>query len=104
MAARLSPAAARVFSESARCRPVPGHLHAARDVRPPIALRALPVFGWRLAEHVAESAAEGAQAGEAHVEADLGHRQVAVAQQRHRALDAAALEVAVRRLAEGVAE
>src|SRR6185312_2163891 len=87
MAARLSPAAARVFSESARSRTVPGHLHAARHVRPPLALRAQPEFARRLAEHVAERAAECPQAPEAHVEADLGHRQIGVAQQRHRPLD-----------------
>ena len=54
----------------------------------------------RLAHDVAEGAAEGAQAGEADGHADVGDRAVGRAQQRHRALDPAALQVAVRGLAE----
>src|SRR6202040_2152995 len=49
-------------------------------------------------------AAEGTEAGETDVEADIGDAAVALAQQEHRALDPAPLEVAVRRLAEGRAE
>ena len=40
------------------------------------------------------------EAGEADVEADLGDAAVGLAQQEHRPLDPAALQVAVRRLAE----
>src|SRR3954471_20225839 len=83
------------FSETARSRP--GHPEARRDRRdgrpPAIGAR-------RLADDVAERAAERAETGEADVEADLGDAPVGLAQEEHRALDPAALEVAVRRLAE----
>src|SRR5690242_8575735 len=55
----------------------------------------------RLAHDLAERPAERAEAVEADVERDLGHAAVGLAQQEHRALDAAALQIAVRRLAEG---
>ena len=51
-----------------------------------------------------EGAAERAEAVEADVEADIGDAAIGRSQQEHRALDAPALQVAVRRLAEGVAE
>src|SRR5262245_32838770 len=55
----------------------------------------------RLAHDLAERTAERPEAEEADVEADLGHAALGLAQEEHRALDAAALEVAVRRLPEG---
>src|SRR2546423_238896 len=58
----------------------------------------------RLPHDRAERAAECAEADEADVEADVGHRSVRFAQQLHRPLDPAPLEVAVRRLAERGAE
>src|SRR5262249_13115562 len=53
-----------------------------------------------LADDLAERAAERAEAEEADVEADLGDAALGLAQQEHRALDAAALQIAVRRLTE----
>src|SRR5260221_2795367 len=107
MPPNLEPGPPLVFSESARW-PVPGHRDAAghpgADRGPRRRLGALAVFARRLAKHVAEGAAEGAQAGEADVEADLGHRPVGLAQEHHRALEPAALEGAVRRVAKGLAE
>jgi hypothetical protein len=58
----------------------------------------------RLADDVLERAAERPEAEEADVQGDLGDAAVGLAQEDHRALDAAALQVAVRRLAEGRAE
>src|SRR2546428_12666835 len=54
----------------------------------------------RFAHDLAERSTERAQAGEADVEADVGHAPGRLAQQEHRALDTAALQVAVRGLAE----
>src|SRR6188508_428226 len=54
----------------------------------------------RLSDDGAERPAERTQAGEADVDADTGDREVGRAQQIHRALDAAPLQVTVRRLAE----
>src|SRR6476660_8462803 len=85
------------FSETARSRP--RHGEAVRDV---VGDAARAVAGGRLADDGAEGAAEGAQAREADVEADLGHAAVGLHEQEHRALDAPALQVAVRRLAERV--
>ena len=51
-----------------------------------------------------EHAAERAEAPEADSEAHLGHRERRVAEEFLGALDAAALEVAVRRLPEGLLE
>src|SRR5437762_315262 len=53
----------------------------------------------RLAHDRTERTAEGAQAVEPDVEADLGHGALRLAQQLHRALDAAALQVAMLWLA-----
>src|SRR5215210_4860030 len=58
----------------------------------------------RLADDLAEGAAECAQAREADVEADVRDAAVRLAQEEHRALDAPPLEVAVRRLPEDGAE
>src|SRR5215212_7690220 len=89
------------FSETARSRP--RHRPARRHV---LGARrgVLAVLARRAADDLAERAAERPQAGEADVEADLGDAAVGVAQQRHRALDAPALQIAVRRLAERLAE
>src|SRR3954464_6552840 len=96
MAATLDAGARLVFSETAG--PHPRHRDA--DRRGVHAGVGAAVLARRLAEDRAERAAERAEAGEAHVEADLGHAAVGLAQQEHRALDAPALQVAVRRLAE----
>jgi hypothetical protein len=58
------------------------------------------VAGGRLADDGPEGAAEGPKAREADVEADVGHAAVGLHEQEHRALDAATLQVAMRRLAE----
>src|SRR2546430_9178286 len=61
---------------------------------------ASPIVGRGLAHDLAECAAEGAEAVEAHVEADVGDAPLGSAQQVHGPLHAPALQVAVRRLAE----
>src|SRR5262245_54900825 len=87
------------FSKTAR--PRPGHHEAGRHR---LRMSLLPEAGRRLANDLVKGAAEGAEAAEADVEADIGDATVGQSQQEHRALDAPALQVAVRRLAEGVAE
>src|SRR3954451_5977615 len=87
------------FSETARSRP--GHAEAGRRGRHG---RGLAVLARRLADDDAERAAERAEAPEADVDGDLGHAAVGLAQQEHRALDAPALQVAMRRLPERGAE
>jgi hypothetical protein len=57
-----------------------------------------------LAGDIAKDATERPQAPPAGVEGDLGDRQIAVAQQRRRPLDAPREQVAVRRDAEGLLE
>src|SRR3954452_6998472 len=87
-------------SETARSHP--RLLEARRDAvrkRPAGAER-----GRRLADDLPEGPAEGGEAGEADVEADLADRVLRGAEQVHRALDAPPLQVAVRGLAEGVLE
>src|SRR4051794_19730609 len=99
MAATLAVACAIRFSETARSRP--RHREARRgsgDDRAPAVRRR------RLAHDRAEGPAERPEAREADLEADVAHRPVGLAEQEHGALDAAALEVAVRRLAERRAE
>ena len=54
-----------------------------------------------LADHLAEGAAERPQAGEADVEADVGHAAIGPAEQVHGALHPAPLQVPVRGLTEG---
>src|SRR4051795_8487268 len=83
------------FSETAGSRP--GHREAVRDV---VGDAAVAVAGGRLADDGAEGAAERPEAGEADVEADVGHAAVGLHEQEHRALDPPALQVAMRRLAE----
>src|SRR5436190_13574305 len=87
------------FSKTARSRP--GHREAARRR---LGAGALAVLARRLPDDRPERPAERAEAREADVEGHVGHAPIGLAQQEHRALDAAALEVAVRRLAEGRAE
>src|SRR5215207_2374133 len=95
MWATLIDAARARFSETARSRPGPREAVGDRgDVGAPAIRRR------RLAHDRAERPAEGPEAGEADVEADLRHAAVGLAQQEHRALDAAALQVTVRGLAE----
>src|SRR5215216_618632 len=88
------------FSKTARSCPGPreagGH---GPEVRGPHAVR-----GRRLAHDLAEGPPEAAEAREAHIEADLAHAPVRLSQEEHRPLDPPALEVAVRRLAEGGAK
>src|SRR5215213_11129608 len=84
------------FSKTARSRP--RLRKAGRDSSeiggPP------PIGGRRLADDVRECPAERPEAREANVEADLGHAAVGLPEQEHRSLDPAALQVAMRRLAE----
>src|SRR5919199_146658 len=97
MRRNLAEIARRRFSETARSGPC--HREAGRYGTD---LGAVAVVGRRLAHDVAERPAEGAQAGETNVEADVRYATVRLAQQEHRALDSPPLQVAVRRLAEGV--
>src|SRR6202035_5254825 len=68
--------------------------------------RAMPqvVVRRRLANDLAEGAAEGPPAGEADIEADIGDTAVRLAQQEHRTLHPPPLQVTVRRLPEDGAE
>src|SRR2546423_9232882 len=100
MAATLIATSRPRFSKTARSRPHHRDAIGRRRDRP----RPAAVLRGRLADDVAERAAEGPEAGEADVEADLGHAAVALAQQEHRALHAPALQVPVWRLAERRAE
>src|SRR5258708_1589618 len=102
MAATLDPGLAVRFSETALSRrPRPGHRPAGRHAQGcSVAGEARAIARRRLAEDPAERAAEGAQAVESDLEADLGHGAVRLTQQLHRALHATALQVAVRALAE----
>ena len=63
-----------------------------------------PVGARRLPDQLGEAAAERPQRRRAHRHAHLGDGQVTAAQQRHRALDPAGHQVAVRRLAVGLPE
>src|SRR3954463_10805931 len=103
MRGTLRRAIAIRFSETAAlrgpARSRPGHHHARRDVAggaragpPRRAIRAR-----RHPDHTGERPAEGPEAREPDVEADPGHRLLGLAQQGHRPLQPAALEVAVRR-------
>src|SRR2546425_4927829 len=101
--ARFSKCALSLWSLTGRARPRhrPARRHAQGRA---VAGEARPVRRRRLADDRAERAAEGAEAVEADVEADLGHRPVRLAQELHRPLDAATLQVAVRGLPERRAE
>src|ERR1700720_2240588 len=78
------------FSKTARS--CPGHREAVRDRHD---WSALPIGGRRLADDCLKTTAEGAQAVEAHVEADVGDAAIGRPQQEHRPLNATALEIAV---------
>src|SRR2546423_13663055 len=95
----LDDVARPVFSKTARS--CPGHGEAGRDG---LDRSALAVDGWRLADDLLKAAAEGTQAVEANVEADVRHPAVGRPQQEHRPLDPAPPEVAVRSPPEGRAK
>src|SRR6476646_36494 len=84
------------FSETARSRPGSGKAGGdGSQVR-----GSLPVRRGRFTDDVPEGPAEGAEAAEADIEADLAHARVALPQEEHRSLHAAALQVAMGRFAE----
>src|SRR5947209_19047347 len=87
------------FSKTARSGP--GHGEAGRGG---LDLSLLAVQRRGLAGDLGEGAAEGAEAVEADLQADVGDAAIGFAQQEHGPLDASALQVAVRRLAESRAE
>src|SRR5467141_2482771 len=78
-----------------------GHREAARHR---LDLRAIAIFTWRHANDFSKGAAEGTEAVEADIQAYVGDASLRFAQHEHGALDAPALEVAVRSLAEGRSE
>ena len=55
----------------------------------------LPICARRLSDDLTEGSAECPDAAEADVEADVGHSAVTLAEQKHRTLDLASLQVAV---------
>src|SRR3974390_32868 len=89
------------FSNPDRSR---GRSHEACRKRLGPRVVARPVGAGALADELAEAAAERPERRAADLEADLGDRQVAAAEQGHRPLDAPGHEVAVGGLAEGGAE
>src|ERR1700687_3103747 len=93
---RLDDVSRLGFSKTARSGPCRRESGGPGDDR-----SALPARRRCLADDVAKATAEGAETGEAHVQADVGHATVGRAQQEHGALDSAALKVPVRRLAKG---
>src|SRR4029077_13572973 len=84
-----------VFSKTARSRPRHGKARWYGDDLP-----TGPVRRGRFADEQVKGLAEGAKAREANVEADIGNASVGAAQQEERSLDAPALQIAVRCLAE----
>src|SRR3954454_2799840 len=110
MGGTLRRAGAIGFSKTALLRLVAGPGPRHHDARGHVAggARAAPpslaVGARRHPDHAGERAAEGAQAREPDVEADLGDGPLGLAQQRHRALQPAPLQVAVGGLAERVLE
>jgi hypothetical protein len=64
----------------------------------------LPIQARGLPHNLAEGSAKCPDAAEAHVEANVCHGSVTLAQQKHRALDPSSLQVAMGRLAEHGAE
>src|SRR5215212_1958950 len=101
MAIILRAAWARPFSIPDRS----GHLfrHAGRHPRRR-AHRLAPIDAGRHTDQLGEASAEGAQRRAADLEADFGDAEVAMAQQRHRALYAPRHQVGVGRLAVGAPE
>src|SRR5215208_483491 len=100
MRAKLPDARTARFSETARSRP---RAREAGRNRAEVG-GAATIGRRRLTDDRPERPAEGAEAREADVEADLAHLALGLAQEEHRPLDPPALEVAVRGLAEGGAE
>src|SRR5882672_8349840 len=96
---RLDDVSRPGFSKTARSCPRHGEASRDGDNR-----SALAVAGWRLADDVTEDPAEGAQAAEAHVQADVRHAPVGRPQQKHGPFDPTALEVPVRCLAKSGAK
>src|SRR5437764_8788320 len=100
MRATLSGAPPVRFSKTARSRPGLREAagHPAEVGGPPA------VCGRWVADDLLERPAEGAYAGEAHLEADLSDAPIGLAQEKHRPLDPSPLQVAVWCLPEGGAE
>src|ERR1700680_453165 len=93
---RLSATWLGRFSKTARSHPCHG------ETRGHWSHRAAPSMRRRsLADDLSESAAEGAQAAEAHVKTNVGDIEIGPSQQIHRPLHPPALQIAVRCLAEG---
>src|SRR5215210_3084713 len=100
MRATLTGAAPVRFSKTARSRPF--LREATRDAAQ---VGGPPAVGRRrVADDRLEGPAEGAEAVEADVQADLAHAPVGLPQKEHRALDPPPLEVPVGGLPEGGAE
>src|SRR6202011_706182 len=93
---RLDDVSRLGFSKTARSCPCHREAGGHGDDRSALAVRRRCI-----AEDVAAATDEGAETGEAHVQADVGHATVGPAQQEHGALDSTALKVPVRRLAKG---
>src|SRR5438132_1820264 len=96
---RLDDVSCLGFSKTARS--CPGHREAVRHGHN---RAAIAVGSRRLADDRLKTAAERAQAVEAHLEANVGHASIGGTQQEHRPLDPTALEIAVWRLAKGRAK
>src|SRR5579885_2323744 len=100
------PGGSRRFSKSALCPALarwtePGHRPTRGDPqRVAFAGEPRAVRRGRLADHGPERPAERAEAAEPDVEADLGDRPTGLAEQFHRPLHPAALQVAMGRFAE----
>src|SRR3977135_104178 len=104
MGVTLDGGVAARHSESALLpgRAQPRHRPAGRHAqRSAIAGETRAVRRGRLPDALAEGTSECAGAVESNVETDLGYGTVGLAQQLHRTLHPAALQVAVRRLAKG---
>src|SRR6267143_3182501 len=96
---RLADVSRPGFSKTAWSCPRHGEASRDGDNR-----SALAEASWRLADDVTEDPAEGAQAAEAHVQADVRHAPVGRPQQEHGPFDPPALEVPARRLAKSSAQ
>src|ERR1700686_1499963 len=95
----LGAACSPRFSKTARSHPA--HREAGWDRQRG---RVKAIFNRCFVDDSMEGPAEGAEACKPDVEADVGDASVGFAQQEHRALDATALKVAMRRLAKCGAE
>src|SRR5690606_21055018 len=102
MGPTLSSVGRPCCSETARCGRAGPRLHEAGRHLPVVEGPAgRPVLGGGAADDLPERAAEGGEARPPDVDADRRHRPIGAAQLLHGPLDAAALQVAVGRLAEG---